>query len=234
MWTFFQFPRTARPDGSPEARPARLKPSTSSPHPLFACLRDAATPKPQRPLPSPSRFTLTTTAAAKASGSERPATHARTSKRAARRRWGPASGRRRHRATCASSSAASSPPPPVGPPASSRSPPPPPPASSSGPGKGIQTCAPFGLGGSLSSMGVLFWAVNFGNVGVFSLSRVAVAAAAAGAPLRRNGVAVRAFMASTAASEAMQEKRVAGEYTAANVQVIRSRALLLLDGGFCG
>lgn len=41
-------------------------------------------------------------------------------------------------------------------------------------------------------------------------------------------------MASTAASEAMQEKRVAGEYTAANVQVIRSRALLLHDGGFCG
>uniref|UniRef100_A0A0E0MUF3 DNA gyrase subunit B n=2 Tax=Oryza TaxID=4527 RepID=A0A0E0MUF3_ORYRU len=55
--------------------------------------------------------------------------------------------------------------------------------------------------------------------------RVAVAAAAAGAPLRRNGVAVRAFMASTAASEAMQEKRVAGEYTAANVQVLEA-----LDG----
>jgi DNA gyrase subunit B len=30
-------------------------------------------------------------------------------------------------------------------------------------------------------------------------------------------------MASTAASEAMQEKRVAGEYTAANVQVIFTR-----------
>ena len=37
---------------------------------------------------------------------------------------------------------------------------------------------------------------------------------------RRNGVSVRAFMASTAASEAMQDKRVPGEYTAANVQVI--------------
>jgi len=36
---------------------------------------------------------------------------------------------------------------------------------------------------------------------------------------------VRAFMASTAASEAMQEKRVAGEYTAANVQVLEA-----LDG----
>jgi DNA gyrase subunit B len=34
-------------------------------------------------------------------------------------------------------------------------------------------------------------------------------------------------MASTAASEAMQEKRVAGEYTAANVQVI-----LAARGGF--
>ncbi|PUZ57314.1 hypothetical protein GQ55_5G420500 [Panicum hallii var. hallii] len=42
---------------------------------------------------------------------------------------------------------------------------------------------------------------------------------------RRNGVPVRAFMASTAASEAMQEKRVAGEYTAANVQVLEA-----LDG----
>uniref|UniRef100_M8BHU1 DNA gyrase subunit B, chloroplastic/mitochondrial n=1 Tax=Aegilops tauschii TaxID=37682 RepID=M8BHU1_AEGTA len=41
----------------------------------------------------------------------------------------------------------------------------------------------------------------------------------------RNGVAVRAFMASTAASDAMQEKRVAGEYTAANVQVLEA-----LDG----
>jgi len=43
--------------------------------------------------------------------------------------------------------------------------------------------------------------------------------AAAAAP-RRNGVPVRAFMASTTASEAMHEKRVAAEYTAANVQVI--------------
>ncbi|KAG2587902.1 hypothetical protein PVAP13_5NG178200 [Panicum virgatum] len=42
---------------------------------------------------------------------------------------------------------------------------------------------------------------------------------------RRSGVPVRAFMASTAASEAMQEKRVAGEYTAANVQVLEA-----LDG----
>ncbi|XP_062196140.1 DNA gyrase subunit B, chloroplastic/mitochondrial [Phragmites australis] len=42
---------------------------------------------------------------------------------------------------------------------------------------------------------------------------------------RRNGVVVRAFMASTAASEAMQDKRVAGEYTAANVQVLEA-----LDG----
>ncbi|KAL6627680.1 hypothetical protein ACP70R_031406 [Stipagrostis hirtigluma subsp. patula] len=42
---------------------------------------------------------------------------------------------------------------------------------------------------------------------------------------RRNGVAVRAFVASTAASEAMQEKRVPGEYTAANVQVLEA-----LDG----
>ncbi|XBI63847.1 hypothetical protein VPH35_044172 [Triticum aestivum] len=41
----------------------------------------------------------------------------------------------------------------------------------------------------------------------------------------RNGVAVRAFMASTVASDAMQEKRVAGEYTAANVQVLEA-----LDG----
>nr|TKW12612.1 hypothetical protein SEVIR_5G047400v2 [Setaria viridis] len=47
----------------------------------------------------------------------------------------------------------------------------------------------------------------------------------AGAAPRRNGVPVRAFMASTAASEAMQEKRVAGEYTAANVQVLEA-----LDG----
>ncbi|OEL24208.1 DNA gyrase subunit B, chloroplastic/mitochondrial [Dichanthelium oligosanthes] len=47
---------------------------------------------------------------------------------------------------------------------------------------------------------------------------------AAAAP-RRNGVPVRAFMASTAASEAIQEKRVAGEYTAANVQVLEA-----LDG----
>ncbi|KAF0897895.1 hypothetical protein E2562_001607 [Oryza meyeriana var. granulata] len=57
------------------------------------------------------------------------------------------------------------------------------------------------------------------------LFRPRVAAAAAGTPLRRNGVAVRAFMASTAASEAMQENRVAGEYTAANVQVLEA-----LDG----
>lgn len=57
---------------------------------------------------------------------------------------------------------------------------------------------------------------------MFLPSRV-VAAAVPG----RNGVAVRAFMASTAASDAMQEKRVAGEYTAANVQVI-------LLHGFCG
>ncbi|KAJ1283251.1 hypothetical protein BS78_03G114200 [Paspalum vaginatum] len=42
---------------------------------------------------------------------------------------------------------------------------------------------------------------------------------------RRNGVSVRAFMASTAASEAMQDKRVPGEYTAANVQVLEA-----LDG----
>ncbi|CAL4950547.1 unnamed protein product [Urochloa decumbens] len=48
---------------------------------------------------------------------------------------------------------------------------------------------------------------------------------AAGVAPRRNGVPVRAFMASTAASEAMQEKRVAGEYTAANVQVLEA-----LDG----
>ncbi|KAF8724169.1 hypothetical protein HU200_021185 [Digitaria exilis] len=48
-----------------------------------------------------------------------------------------------------------------------------------------------------------------------------------GVPARpqRNGVPVRAFMASTAASEAMQEKRMAGEYTAANVQVLEA-----LDG----
>ncbi|WVZ71665.1 hypothetical protein U9M48_020228 [Paspalum notatum var. saurae] len=50
--------------------------------------------------------------------------------------------------------------------------------------------------------------------------RVVVAAAP-----RRNGVSVRAFMASTAASEAMQDKRVPGEYTAANVQVLEA-----LDG----
>ncbi|KAL6849941.1 hypothetical protein ACP4OV_020568 [Aristida adscensionis] len=48
--------------------------------------------------------------------------------------------------------------------------------------------------------------------------------ASAAAP-RRNGVVVRAFMASTAASEAMQDKRVDGEYTAANVQVLEA-----LDG----
>uniref|UniRef100_A0A453EPZ0 DNA gyrase subunit B n=9 Tax=Aegilops tauschii subsp. strangulata TaxID=200361 RepID=A0A453EPZ0_AEGTS len=53
------------------------------------------------------------------------------------------------------------------------------------------------------------------------LSLEVVAAAVPG----RNGVAVRAFMASTAASDAMQEKRVAGEYTAANVQVLEA-----LDG----
>lgn len=47
---------------------------------------------------------------------------------------------------------------------------------------------------------------------------------------RRNGVAVRAFMASTVASEAMHEKRVAGEYTAANVQVILVCRLLWLRG----
>ncbi|CAO2198353.1 unnamed protein product [Urochloa humidicola] len=51
-----------------------------------------------------------------------------------------------------------------------------------------------------------------------------VVAAGAAAP-RRNGVPVRAFMASTVASEAMQEKRVSGEYTAANVQVLEA-----LDG----
>ncbi|CAO2207826.1 unnamed protein product [Urochloa humidicola] len=51
-----------------------------------------------------------------------------------------------------------------------------------------------------------------------------VVAAGPAAP-RRNGVPVRAFMASTAASEAMQEKRVSGEYTAANVQVLEA-----LDG----
>jgi DNA gyrase subunit B len=57
---------------------------------------------------------------------------------------------------------------------------------------------------------------------VFSPSRVVAAAAVP----RRNGVAVRAFMASTAASDAMQEKRGTGDYTAANVQVILLR-------GFC-
>nr|CAB3472778.1 unnamed protein product [Digitaria exilis] len=57
--------------------------------------------------------------------------------------------------------------------------------------------------------------------------RVAVAPRRNGVPARpqRNGVPVRAFMASTAASEAMQEKRMAGEYTAANVQVLEA-----LDG----
>ncbi|XP_066306104.1 DNA gyrase subunit B, chloroplastic/mitochondrial-like [Miscanthus floridulus] len=47
----------------------------------------------------------------------------------------------------------------------------------------------------------------------------------AAAASRRNGVPVRAFMASTTASEAMHEKRVAAEYTAANVQVLEA-----LDG----
>lgn len=44
--------------------------------------------------------------------------------------------------------------------------------------------------------------------------------AVAAAATRRNGVRVRAFMASTTASEAMHEKQVSAEYTAANVQVI--------------
>jgi DNA gyrase subunit B len=57
---------------------------------------------------------------------------------------------------------------------------------------------------------------------VFPPSRVVAAAAVP----QRNGVAARALMSSTAASDAMQEKRVAGEYTAANVQVILMR-------GFC-
>jgi DNA gyrase subunit B len=52
---------------------------------------------------------------------------------------------------------------------------------------------------------------------VFPPSRVVAAAAAVP---QRNGVAARALMSSTAASDAMHEKRVAGEYTAANVQVV--------------
>ncbi|GJN37909.1 hypothetical protein PR202_gb26909 [Eleusine coracana subsp. coracana] len=46
-----------------------------------------------------------------------------------------------------------------------------------------------------------------------------------GTTSRPNVVAVRAFMATSAASEAMQGKRVDGEYTAANVQVLEA-----LDG----
>jgi hypothetical protein len=55
-----------------------------------------------------------------------------------------------------------------------------------------------------------------------------------GAAQRPNVVRVRAFMATTAASEAMQGKRVDGEYTAANVQVILAVILLLPSSSHAG